>query len=116
MPPPLPPIVKPGRMTAGRPISSSALRASSIEYARRERAHASPIFSIASRNSRRPSAFWIDAGRAPIISTSNFSSTPMSCSCIAQLSAVWPPSVGRIASGRSLSMILATTSGVIGSM
>jgi hypothetical protein len=37
-------------------------------------------------------------------------STPMSCSCIAQLRAVWPPSVGRIASGRSCSMILATTS------
>ena len=34
----------------------------------------------------------------------------------AQLSAVWPPMVGSSASGRSFSMILATTSGVIGSM
>ncbi len=29
--------------------------------------------------------------------------------------AVWPPMVGRTASGRSFSMILATTAGVIGS-
>ena len=33
----------------------------------------------------------------------------------AQFSAVWPPMVGRSASGRSFSMILATISGVIGS-
>ena len=32
------------------------------------------------------------------------------------LSAVWPPSVGRSASGFSRSMIFSTTSGVIGSM
>ena len=35
---------------------------------------------------------------------------------MAQLSAVWPPIVGRIASGRSFSMIRATVSQVIGSM
>jgi hypothetical protein len=34
----------------------------------------------------------------------------------AVLSAVWPPMVGSSASGRSFSMILATTSGVIGSI
>jgi hypothetical protein len=34
----------------------------------------------------------------------------------AVLSAVWPPMVGRSASGRSRAMILATTSGVIGSI
>ena len=41
---------------------------------------------------------------------------PSRCSAIAVLSAVWPPMVGRMASGRSFSMILATMSGVIGSM
>ena len=46
----------------------------------------------------------------------NFSSRPSRCSAIAVLSAVWPPMVGRMASGLSFSMILATMSGVIGSM
>ena len=52
---------------------------------------------------------------APIIWTPYFSSTPMRCNESAQLNAVCPPMVGRIASGRSFSMILATISGVIGS-
>ncbi len=53
---------------------------------------------------------------APISSTSYCSSTPASSSAIAALSAVWPPSVGRIASGgRSLAMIEVSTSVVIGS-
>lgn len=34
---------------------------------------------------------------------------------IAVLSAVWPPRVGRSASGRSFAMIFSTNSGVIGS-
>ena len=45
-----------------------------------------------------------------------FSSTPISCSFIAQFSAVCPPSVGKSASGRSAAMIFSTTSGVIGSI
>ena len=53
---------------------------------------------------------------APIISTPNFSSTPCLCRSMAVLRPVWPPSVGSRASGRSFSMILATTSQVIGSM
>ena len=41
---------------------------------------------------------------------------PRSDSAIATLSAVWPPIVGRIASGFSRSMISSTNSGVTGSM
>ena len=53
---------------------------------------------------------------APIISTPNLASTPALSSASAVLSAVCPPMVGSSASGRSRSMILATISGVIGSM
>ena len=41
---------------------------------------------------------------------------PWLCSSIAAFRAVWPPSVGRIASGRSLAMIVSMTCHVIGSM
>ena len=71
---------------------------------------------MASRNSRRSSALSIASALAPISSTLYFFSRPSRCSAIAVLSAVWPPMVGRMASGLSFSMILATMSGVIGSM
>ena len=53
---------------------------------------------------------------APIISTWNFSRTPVSAAATAVLSPVCPPSVGKSAWGRSISMIRARTSGVTGSM
>jgi len=40
---------------------------------------------------------------------------PASATAIAALSAVWPPSVASIASGRSLAMIASITSVVMGS-
>ena len=52
---------------------------------------------------------------APISSTPYSASTPASSSAIAAFSAVWPPRVGRMASGRSLAMIEVSTSVVIGS-
>ena len=52
---------------------------------------------------------------APISSTPYASSTPASSSSMAAFSAVWPPSVGSSASGRSLAMIEVSTSRVIGS-
>ena len=71
---------------------------------------------MASRKSWRSSALSMASAVAPIISTSNFSSTPIFLSDRAQFSAVWPPMVGQEARrGRSFSMILATISGVIGS-
>jgi len=53
---------------------------------------------------------------APMSSTPNLASTPVSARATAVFSAVWPPMVGSSASGRSRSMILAATFGVIGSM
>ena len=52
---------------------------------------------------------------APISSTPYLSRTPAWCSAIAVFSAVWPPSVGSSASGRSLAMTCSTVAGVIGS-
>ncbi len=83
---------------------------------------ARPICCMASRKSSRSSALSMASAVAPIISTPNFSSTPMRRSDSAVLSAVWPPMVGSSASlssgrsARSFSMILATISGVIGSI
>jgi hypothetical protein len=71
---------------------------------------------MASRKRSRSSALSIASALAPISSTPYWASRPSRCSAIAVLSAVWPPMVGRMASGFSFSMILATMSGVIGSM
>ena len=56
------------------------------------------------------------SGVAPISSTLYLSRMPWRCRSSAQFSAVWPPMVGRIASGFSLAMIFSTTCQVIGSM
>lgn len=78
-----------------------------------------PIFartaSTTPLNSSRSSPLLIASTFAPISSTPYLASTPFSCSEIAVLSAVWPPSVGSSVSGRSLAMIFSTNSGVIGS-
>ena len=63
-----------------------------------------PISIMAALKRRRSSAVWIASTPAPISSTPNWSSTPASAAAIARFSAVWPPSVGRRASGRSFSM------------
>ncbi len=81
-----------------------------------ERAEPRPIFVIAALNFERSSALSIASGDAPISSTPYFASTPWRNRSSAQLSAVWPPIVGRIASGRSVAMIFSTTCHVIGSM
>ena len=81
-----------------------------------ERGVSSPILVIASRNRSRSSALSMASAVAPIMVTSYLSRTPMRRSDSAVLSAVCPPMVGKSASGRSFSMILATISGVIGSM
>jgi hypothetical protein len=71
---------------------------------------------IASLNLERSSALSIASGEAPISSTPYCLSTPWRCRSSAQFSAVWPPIVGRIASGRSFAMMRSTTFQVIGSM
>ncbi len=80
-----------------------------------DRALSAPHLATTCLNWSRSSAMWMDSMRAPISSTSYFSSIPASARPIAALSAVWPPSVGRIASGRSFAMIASMISVVMGS-
>ncbi len=113
---PEPPSVKLGRMIAGRPISASAACACRRSVTYTDLGTSSPISRIAVRKRRRSSAIRIESSCAPIRRMPRRSSTPLSASAIAQFSAVCPPSVGSTASGRSISRIRATVSGVIGSM
>jgi carbamoyl-phosphate synthase large subunit len=53
---------------------------------------------------------------APMSFTSYLSSTPALARSTARLSAVWPPTVGRMASGRSFSMTFVTACTVSGSI
>jgi hypothetical protein len=115
MPPPVPPRVNDGRITTGKPIPACTCNASSSECASEERGQERPMRCIAFLNFSRSSALSIASREAPIISTPNFSSTPSRARSSAQLSAVCPPIVGSSASGRSFSMMRATTCQVIGS-
>ena len=104
-------------MITGRPISAITTRASSMSWATPERGTSSPISIIASLNCSRSSAVAIASALAPIISgVPGTPIRPRSYSSIATLRPVWPPSVGSTASGRSRSMIDASTSHVSGSM
>ncbi len=114
-PPPLPPSVKEGRTTTGRPISASTASASAIERAVPERGTSAPISIIACLKSSRSSARRTAFSLAPISWTLHFSRTPRSARASARFRAVWPPTVGRIASGRSRSTIRSRNSGVSGS-
>ena len=96
-------------------MSSPTAIASASEWANPEAGTSSPMPVIADLKSSRSSAVAIASALAPIISTPNLSSTPAEKSAIARLSAVWPPIVGRSASGRSRSMIASRTSGSNGS-
>jgi hypothetical protein len=116
MPPPVPPKVKLGRMTVGKPTTFCTPQASSMLWAMPERAEPRPILVIASLNFRRSSALSMASGVAPISSTLYLSSTPWCQRSSAQFSAVCPPMVGRIASGRSRAMIFSTVCQVMGSM
>jgi hypothetical protein len=101
-PPPWPPRVNAGRITTGRlSPSSRATRASSTLWAITERGTRRPTEAIASPNASRSSAVWMAFADAPISSMPSSSRMPSSLSRMARLSAVWPPSVGSSASGRS---------------
>jgi hypothetical protein len=116
MPPPVPPSVKLGRMTVGKPTFFCTAQASSMLWAMPERAEPRPMRVIASLNFRRSSALSMASGVAPISSTLYLCSTPLRHRSSAQFSAVWPPMVGKMASGRSLAMIFSTVCQVMGSM
>ncbi len=115
MPPPVPPSVKEGRITAGSPVSSSTCCACSRFVAKPLFGTSSPMRPIASLKSWRSSPTSTARREAPIRRTPSRSSTPRFESSTARLSAVWPPTVGSSASGRSRSRIASTASGVSGS-
>ena len=69
MPPPVPPSVKLGRMTHGRPTSSRISRASSRVWTRRPRGALQADLLHACLNSSRSSALSITSALAPIILT-----------------------------------------------
>src|ERR1700712_2794289 len=95
MPPPVPPMVKDGRIIAGKPMESSARSASGRFLVWIERGVSSPILVIASRKRPRSSALSMASAVAPIISTSNVLSVPCLRKESAQFSAVCPPMVGK---------------------
>ena len=117
MPPPAPPRVKAGRMMSGMvPISLAISRASSMVWATPECGRSRPILSMASLKRRRSSPLSMASALAPIMRTPCLSRVPLLNRSMEQLSAVWPPRVGRSAQGCSLMMIFSTNSGVMGSM
>jgi hypothetical protein len=116
MPVPLPPRMKAGRMTTGSPMRPTTSRASSRLWAVAEGGTWSPISCMAALNRSRSSAVAIASAVAPISSGAPGTPTALrSTSSIARLSAVWPPSVGSTASGRSRSMMAARWSASSGS-
>jgi hypothetical protein len=96
-------------------VNSAITCASSQVLAIRPCGTLRPMRSMAAVNSSRSSAILIERALAPINSTPYFSSTPVSDNFIATLSAVWPPIVGRSASGFSFAITISTYSGVTGS-
>ena len=116
MPPPVPPSVNDGPDDGGKPDILERFERSNerLDLVRARRLEPDPGHRLA-----EPLAILglVDGvgGRADH-GDAEFSRTPMRRSDSAVLSAVCPPMVGKSASGRSFSMILATISGVIGSM
>ena len=115
-PVPLPPRMNAGRMITGRPTRSTTSIASARSCAMPDAGTRRPISCIAILNCSRSSAVVMASAFAPISSTPYSSSTPASTRPIARFSAVWPPSVGSSASGRSRSMIRVRISTSSGSM
>ena len=116
MPPPEPPIVNDGLIIHGNPNLSAIWFASSKLCATPELGVVRPIFRIAISNLSRSSALSIALAFAPIISTLYLIKIPCFDKSNAQFRAVCPPIVGRRASGRSFSIILATVCQCTGSM
>ncbi len=117
-PPPWPPSVNAGRITSGsrRVPASTSASASAAECAISLRAQRSPTRSMVCAKSWRSSAVRIASTDAPISWIPSSSRTPLSARPSATLRAVWPPSVGRSASGRSRRSTAATPSRSSGSM
>ena len=115
----------PAAEDVGRPHDDAAARcarprrmASSRVWATPDAGTSRPISTMAALNRSRSSAVAMASALAPIISgvPGRADARRARTSSMARLSAVWPPSVGSTASGRSRSMISSSTSAVSGSM
>ena len=104
-------------MMAGSPMSSSAVSAWGSVLIWCERGVSRPILRHRLAEALAVLGL-VDGvgGGADHLDVEFLRARPSCASDSAQLSAVWPPMVGSSASGRSFSMILATISGVIGSI
>ena len=109
-------MVKDGRISVGKPTSACAASDSSMVWHTNDCGVCKPILAIASLKRPRSSALSIASSVAPISSTSYFANTPCLAKSSAQLSAVCPPMVGKMASGRSLAIIFSTVCHIIGSI
>ena len=116
IPPPVPPSVNEGRIMTGKPISSNFFTESSKFCEVKDFGVLSPIFFIASLNLLLSSALDIASSSAPINSTLFSFKKPDSETSSDTFKPVWPPIVGRIASGFSFLIIFFKISGVIGSI
>ena len=113
-PPPVPPRVKEGRITNGKPMACANSFPSKKLFATRLGATAMPIFTISWRNFSRSSAVSIAAISTPINRTPYFFQIPTSSASIQRFSAVCPPMVGKTASmvfSISIFSILSTVNG-----
>ena len=104
-------------MTAGRPMSASAARASSRVWAMADFGRFDADFGhgVAEFQAVLGAVDHLGAWRRSV-RRRGVPARRLSASCIAVLSAVWPPMVGSSASGFSRAMIFSTISGVIGSI
>ena len=116
IPPPSPPRVKAGLIIAGSPICFKTFAASLTWFTTLDFGRSKPISNIFFLNFFLSSALDIALEFAPISSILYFFKIPFFSAAIAKFRAVWPPMVGKIASGFSFLRIFSSTSKVIGSI
>ena len=115
--PPVPPSVKLGRMIAGKPgvLHDPARVVERARVARERQLEADLLHRLAEELAVLGLVDRVELG-ADQPDAVAARGRPPPTGRRSRFSAVWPPSVGRIASGRSRSMIFSTLSTVIGSM
>ena len=116
IPPPRPPSVKAGLIIAGNPIFFKHFLACLMLLIISDFGRFNPISVMLFLNFFLSSALEIAFEFAPISSILYFLSSPVFSASIAKFNAVWPPIVGKIASGFSSINIFSKISIVIGSM
>ena len=105
IPPPVPPMVNAGRMITGNPILSANSCASWTLLAMADSGTGSCNFCIRFLNNSRSSAWSMALNLVPSNSIPSSSKMPVLLSFIARFNPIWPPMVGKMASGNSLRKI-----------